>query len=151
MLRRRTGGASMAASTVVMEWLRQVPLFSACTNRELRAIAGVVKDVSHPKGTVIATEGDPGIGLFVIVDGEAEVTIGGRRMAILRRGDFFGEIALLDGGPRTATVTARSDMKLLGLTEWVFRGLLQEHPSIAVKTLESMAGRLRAATQAATA
>jgi CRP/FNR family transcriptional regulator, cyclic AMP receptor protein len=141
----------MAASTVVMEWLRQVPLFSACTNRELRTIAGVVKDVSHPKGTVIATEGDPGVGLFVIVDGDAEVTIGGRRMAILRRGDFFGEIALLDGGPRTATVTARSDMKLLGLTEWVFRGLLQEHPTIAVKTLESMAGRLRAATQAATA
>jgi CRP/FNR family cyclic AMP-dependent transcriptional regulator len=128
----------MAKSTVVIEWLRQVPLFSACSTRELRAIAGVVKDVSHPKGTVI-------------VDGDAEVTIGGKRMAILRRGDFFGEIALLDGGPRTATVTARTDLKLLGLTEWVFRGLLQEHPSIAVKTLESMAGRLRAATQAATA
>jgi CRP/FNR family transcriptional regulator, cyclic AMP receptor protein len=110
-----------------------------------------VKEVDHRKGTVIATEGDPGVGLFVIVDGEAEVTIGGKRMAILRRGDFFGEIALLDGGPRSATVTARSDMRLLGLTEWVFRGLLQEHPSIAVKTLESMAGRLRDATQAATA
>jgi len=141
----------MAGSSVVSEWLRQVPLFSSCTNRELKAIAGVVKEVSHPKGTRIATEGDPGVGLFVIVDGDAEVTIGGKRMAILRRGDFFGEIALLDGGPRTATVTARSDMRLLGLTEWVFRGLLQEHPSIAVKTLESMAGRLRAATQAATA
>jgi hypothetical protein len=141
----------MAGSTVMTEWLRRVPLFSACSNRELRAIAAVVKDVSHPKGTVIATEGDPGVGLFVIVGGEAEVTIGGKRMAILRRGDFFGEIALLDGGPRSATVTARSDMRLLGLTEWVFRGLLQEHPSIAVKTLESMAGRLRAATQAATA
>ncbi|HZA19993.1 MAG TPA: cyclic nucleotide-binding domain-containing protein [Actinomycetota bacterium] len=144
-------GAFMAASTVVIESLRHVPLFSACSNRELRAIAGVVKNVAHPKGTVIATEGDPGVGLFVIVEGEAEVTIGGKRMAILRRGDFFGEIALLDGGPRSATVTARSDLKLLGLTEWVFRGLLQEHPSIAVKTLEAMAGRLRSATQAATA
>jgi CRP/FNR family cyclic AMP-dependent transcriptional regulator len=142
---------SMAGSTVMIEWLRQVPLFSACSNRELRAIAAVAKDVIHPEGTVIATEGDPGVGLFLIVDGEAEVTIGGKRMAILRRGDFFGEIALLDGGPRSATVTARSDMRLLGLTEWVFRGLLQEHPSIAVKTLEAMAGRLRAATQAATA
>jgi CRP-like cAMP-binding protein len=141
----------MAASSVIVEWVRQVPLFAACSNRELRAIAGVVKEVSHPKGTVIAKEGDPGVGLFVIVDGEAEVTIGGKRMAILRRGDFFGEIALLDGGPRSATVTARTDMRLLGLTEWVFRGLIQEHPSIAVRTLESMAGRLRAATQAATA
>ena len=141
----------MAGRDSYLDHLAKVPLFSACSNRELRAIAGVVKEVDHPAGTVIATEGDPGVGLFVIVDGDAEVTIGGKRMAILRRGDFFGEIALLDGGPRSATVTARSDLRLLGLTEWVFRGLLQEHPSIAVKTLESMAGRLRDATQAATA
>jgi CRP/FNR family cyclic AMP-dependent transcriptional regulator len=139
------------SSSVIVEWVRQVPLFESCSQRELRAISGVVKEVSHPKGTTIAKEGDPGVGLFIIVDGEAEVTIGGKRMAILRRGDFFGEIALLDGGPRSATVTARTDMRLLGLTEWVFRGLIQEHPTIAVRTLESMAGRLRAATQAATA
>jgi CRP-like cAMP-binding protein len=139
------------SSSVIVEWVRQVPLFESCSQRELRAISGVVKEVSHPKGTMIAKEGDPGVGLFIIVDGEAEVTIGGKRMAILRRGDFFGEIALLDGGPRSATVTARTDMRLLGLTEWVFRGLIQEHPTIAVRTLESMAGRLRAATQAATA
>jgi CRP/FNR family transcriptional regulator, cyclic AMP receptor protein len=142
---------SMARDNVVVDRLKQVPLFSACSSRELRAIAGVVKEVDHPKGTVIAREGDPGVGLFVIVDGDAEVTIGGKRMARLSQGDFFGEIALLDGGPRSATVTAKSDLRLLGLTEWVFRGLLQEHPSIAVKTLESMAGRLRAATKAATA
>ena len=71
----------MAGSTVIKEWLRQVPLFSACSARELRAIAGVVKEVNHAEGTVVATEGDPGIGLFVIIDGEAEVTIGGKRMA----------------------------------------------------------------------
>ena len=62
-----------------------------------------------------------------------------------------GEIALLDGGPRTATVTATTDVKLLGLTEWVFRGLMIEHPAIAVKALQSMAGRLRGATKAASA
>jgi CRP-like cAMP-binding protein len=134
-----------------IERLKAVPLFSGCSNRELRAIAGVVKDVRHAAGTVIAREGEPGVGLFVIVDGQAEVTIGGKRMAKLGPGDFFGEIALLDGGPRSATVTATTDLRLLGLTEWVFRGLLQEHPSIAVKTLEAMAGRLRAATKAATA
>jgi CRP-like cAMP-binding protein len=141
----------MARDTDATARLRQVPLFSACSTRELRAIAGVVKEVRHPKGTVIAREGDPGVGLFVIVEGDAEVAIGGKRMAKLGPGDFFGEIALLDGGPRSATVNALSDLKLLGLTEWVFRGLLQEHPSIAVKTLESMAGRLRSATKAATA
>jgi CRP-like cAMP-binding protein len=100
---------------------------------------------------VIAREGEPGVGLFVIVDGTAEVTIGGAKKATLGPGDFFGEIALLDGGPRTATVTATSDIEMLGLTEWVFRGLMQEHPSIAVKTLQQMASRLRNATKAATA
>jgi CRP-like cAMP-binding protein len=70
---------------------------------------------------------------------------------MLGPGDFFGEIALLDGGPRTATVTAITDLSLLGLTEWVFRGLMLEHPAIALKTLQQMAGRLRAATKAATA
>ena len=100
---------------------------------------------------MIAREGEPGVGLFVIVDGTAEVTIGGAKKASLGPGDFFGEIALLDGGPRTATVTATSDIQMLGLTEWVFRGLMQEHPSIAVKTLQQMAARLRNATKAATA
>ena len=111
----------------------------------------MVKDIDHRAGTVIAREGEPGVGLFVIVDGEAEVTIGGKKKATLGPGEFFGEIALLDGGPRTATVTAITDVKLLGLTEWVFRGLMQEHPSIAIKTLQQMAGRLRSATKAATA
>jgi len=139
------------AAKDVMAQLARVPLFSGCSNRDLQLIARVVKDVKHPAGTVIAREGEPGVGLFVIVEGQAEVTIGGKRKAKLGPGDFFGEIALLDGGPRTATVTTLTDVKLLGLTEWVFRGLMQEHPGIAVKTLQQMAGRLRDATKAATA
>jgi CRP-like cAMP-binding protein len=134
-----------------VEELSKVPLFSDCSNRDLQTIGRVVKDIDHRAGTVIAREGEPGVGLFVIVEGEAEVTIGGMKKATLGPGEFFGEIALLDGGPRTATVTATTDVKLLGLTEWVFRGLMQEHPSIAIKTLQQMAGRLRSATQAATA
>lgn len=129
--------------------LAKVPLFSECSKKDLQTIARVVKDIDHPAGTVIAREGEPGVGLFVIVEGEAGVTIGGKEKTTLTPGDFFGEIALLDGGPRTATVTAATDVKLLGLTEWVFRGLMQEHSSIAVKTLQQMAGRLRTATNAA--
>ena len=135
----------------VVTQLGQVPLFSECSQRDLQTIARVVKDVEHRKGTVIAREGEPGVGLFVIVDGTADVSIGGQRRAKLGPGEFFGEIALLDGGPRTATVTAATDIKLLGLTEWVFRGLMLEHPTVAVKTLQSMAGRLRSAAKAATA
>ena len=141
----------MATTKDVVANLSKVPLFSSCSNRELNTIARAVKPVDHPKGTVIAREGEPGIGLFVIQTGTADVTIGGKKKASLGPGDFFGEIALLDGGPRTATVTASSDVELLGLTEWVFRGLMHEHPSIAIKTLEAMAGRLRNATKAATA
>lgn len=140
----------MGTNEVVTQ-LAKVPLFSGCSQRELQTIARVVKDIDHPAGTVIAREGEPGVGLFVIADGAAEVTIGGKKKVALGPGDFFGEIALLDGGPRTATVTATSDVRLLGLTEWVFRGLMQEHPSIALKTLQAMAGRLRRATRAATA
>ncbi len=129
--------------------LQQVPLFSGCSQRELRTIAHGIRDIDHPEGSVIAREGEPGVGLFVIADGTADVSIGGKKRATLGPGDFFGEIALLDGGPRTATVTSTSEIKLLGLTEWVFRGLMQEHPSIALKTLQAMAGRLRSATSMA--
>jgi CRP-like cAMP-binding protein len=131
--------------------LAKVPLFSDCSQRDLQTIARVVRDIPHRADTVIAREGEPGVGLFIILDGTAEVSIGGRKKATLGPGDFFGEIALLDGGPRTATVTAKTDVNLLGLTEWVFRGLMAEHPGIALKTLQQMAGRLRSATNAATA
>jgi CRP-like cAMP-binding protein len=131
--------------------LANVPLFSECSQRDLQTISRVVREITHGAGTVIAREGDPGVGLFIILDGTADVSIGGRKKASLGPGDFFGEIALLDGGPRTATVTAKTDVTLLGLTEWVFRGLMVEHPSIALKTLQQMAARLRGATKAATA
>jgi CRP/FNR family cyclic AMP-dependent transcriptional regulator len=140
----------VAISRVVSQ-LGKVPLFSDCSQKDLQTIARVVKDIDHSAGTVIAREGEPGIGLFVIAEGTADVTIGGKKKNALSAGDFFGEIALLDGGPRTATVTATSDVKLLGLTEWVFRGLILEHPGLAIKTLQAMAGRLRNATKAATA
>jgi CRP/FNR family transcriptional regulator, cyclic AMP receptor protein len=131
--------------------LGKVPLFSGCSQRELQVVARAVREINHKAGTVIAREGEPGIGLFVITEGTASVSIGGANKGTIRPGEFFGEIALLDGGPRTATVTADTDVKLLGLTEWVFRGLVRQNPSIAIKTLQAMAGRLRNATKAATA
>jgi CRP-like cAMP-binding protein len=131
------------ASQQVAARLAAVPIFSGCSKRELGIIATAAKEVSHKKGTVIAREGERGIGLFLILEGTCRVTIGGKTKARLGPGDFFGEVALLDGGPRTATVEATTDVKLVGITEWVFRGLLAEHPTIALKTLESVAGRLR--------
>ncbi len=134
----------------MVEHLGGVPIFEGCSKKDLQTIARQVREISHDAGYVIATEGDPGAGLFVIADGEADVTIGGKKVNHLEAGDFFGEMALLDGGPRTATVTATTPITLYALTEWVFRGLLAEHPSIAMRTLETMASRLRGATKTAT-
>lgn len=138
----------MAAKDTV-ERLSRVPIFSGCSNKELLTIAKVVRPIQHSKGSVIAKEGEPGAGLFVIDKGEADVTIGGRKVNHLREGEFFGEMALLDGGPRTATVVATTDISLFALSEWVYRGLLVEHPSIAFRTLEAVVARLRQAATSA--
>jgi len=135
------------AQSDILTKIGNVPLFSECSKREVALIARAAKEVSHRAGTVIAREGERGIGLFVILEGQCEVTIGGKRKARLGPGDFFGEVALLDGGPRTATVTVLTPVKLVGITGWVFRGLLMEHPSVALKTLEAVAGRLRAVSK----
>jgi CRP/FNR family transcriptional regulator, cyclic AMP receptor protein len=141
----------VATTSEIVEHLGKVPIFSGCSKKELQTIAKQVREIQHDAGHVIAAEGEPGAGLFVIDEGEADVTIGGRKVNHMKTGDFFGEMALLDGGPRTATVTATTDITLYALTEWVFRGLLAEHPGIAMRTLETMAGRLRSATKAASA
>jgi CRP/FNR family cyclic AMP-dependent transcriptional regulator len=127
--------------------LGEIPVFAGCTKKELAALAKVVRRVDHDAGEVIASEGEPGAGLFVIDAGEADVTVGGRRVNRLGPGDFFGEMALLDGGPRTATVTATTDVRMYALSSWVFRGLLSEHPQIAFRMLEVLAARLREATK----
>lgn len=138
------------ANKDVVERLSRVPIFSGCSKKDLQTVAQVIKVVRHAAGSVVATEGEPGAGLFIIDSGVARVTIGGKAVTTLRDGDSFGEMALLDGGPRTATVTAKTDLTLFVLTGWVYRGLLAEHPSIAIRTLEAVAARLRRATKNAT-
>jgi CRP/FNR family transcriptional regulator, cyclic AMP receptor protein len=136
----------------VTQQLGKVPLFSGLTQKELGAIVSAGKEVEHRPGHVIAREGDRGVGFFLVLQGDARVSRGGKGLAKLKPGDFFGEISLLDRGPRTATVTATTQIRLLGVTAWVFRGLLAEYPSIALKLLEVVAARLRQVTksQAAT-
>jgi CRP/FNR family transcriptional regulator, cyclic AMP receptor protein len=129
--------------------LKQVPLFADCSKNELNAIAHSAKEIKHREGHVIAKEGDPGVGFFLIVDGNASVSVGGKTRAKLRPGDFFGEISLLDRGPRTATVTATSPITLLGITAWTFKSLVEQHPRIALNMLKVVAQRLRSATGAA--
>ena len=136
--------ARRRANKELVERLQTVPLFSACSARELAAVAQYLKEVDYPAGRPILREGHTAAALHVIVDGEAKVVIGGRTRRRLGPGAFFGEIALLDRGPRSATVVAETPVRTLALSAWNFRGALKEHPNMAIKLLEEMARRVRA-------
>jgi CRP/FNR family transcriptional regulator, cyclic AMP receptor protein len=130
--------------------LQSVPLFSGLTKKEIGVVVGAAKEVAASAGDVLAKEGEHGIGFFLIVGGVARVVVNGRTRRRLRKGETFGEIALLDGGPRTATVIAETDMVLLGITAWAFKGLLTEYPTITIKLLEEVASRLRTTSASVT-
>jgi CRP-like cAMP-binding protein len=123
--------------------LKQVPLFSSCTAKELKAIAAASRTVEFETGETICHEGKAGVGLHVILEGETKVSIRGRTRRRLGPGAFFGEIALLDGGPRTATVTAETPVKALVLPAWSFRSVMEDIPSLPMRMLEETARRLR--------
>jgi CRP/FNR family transcriptional regulator, cyclic AMP receptor protein len=117
--------------------LKQVPLFSDLEDRELREIASAMRQRTFSAGQEIAVEGESGVGFFVIEDGEAKVSVHGDEVRRLGPGDYFGEVALITQGPRTATVTADTDLKTYGMTFWEFRPLVEETPSLAWKMLQS--------------
>jgi CRP/FNR family transcriptional regulator, cyclic AMP receptor protein len=119
------------------ELLRQVPLFSDLDQRELQDIASAMKSRTFSSGQEIAVEGESGVGFFVIEDGQAKVTVGRDEVRTLGPGDYFGEVALITQGPRTATVTAATDLKTYGMTFWEFRPLVEDTPSLAWKMLQS--------------
>jgi CRP/FNR family transcriptional regulator len=125
------------------ELLKRVPLFHGLNDRVLDTLARTFTDRTFPAGREITTEGGGGVGFFVIGDGEAVVTVGGEERRTLRSGDYFGEIALIDDGPRSSTVTAKTDVTAYGLTSWQFRPLVEENASIAWPLLLQLAKRLR--------
>ena len=130
------------------ELLRQVPLFSGLERKELEQLAASMKERTFREGQEITTEGEHGVGFFVIDDGEAAVTVRGEQRTILRRGDYFGEIALIAGSDRTATVTALTQLRCLGMTFWEFRPIVESNGRIAWTLLQSLAKQLHA-TEAA--
>lgn len=125
--------------------LATVPLFSACSQRELKLVARRVEDVTVDPGKALVTEGDVGTEFFVILEGKATVERHGRKVATLGPGDFFGDLALLDRAPRNATVTAETPMELAVIGQREFSALIDEVPGFAHKLLAGVARRLRAA------
>lgn len=129
------------------EIIERVPFFATMSARDIEGIAALFKERRFAPGETITKEGAGGAAFFVIESGEATVSIGGRGRATLTSGDYFGEIALIDGGARSATVTASSDLVCYGLTYWEFRPLVQRNATIAWNLLQTLATRLRAAQE----
>jgi CRP-like cAMP-binding protein len=125
------------------DMLRKVPLFAGLDNRELEQIAASMRARSVSAGDVVVEQGAGGAGFFVVESGEADVTVDGDQVGSVRPGDYFGEIALLTGSDRTATVTARTDMVCYGMTPWEFKPLVESNSAIAWKLLTAMAQKLR--------
>jgi len=130
-----------------VELLEIVPLFADFDRHDLERLARSFKERTFDAGSTVAGEGKTGAGFFVIESGEAAVSVRGGEHGKLGPGDYFGEIALIDDGARSATITADSDLHCYGLTSWEFRPLVEANASIAWKLLETMAQRLRAAQQ----
>ena len=121
-----------------VDLLGRVPIFEGLDKRELERIAGSMKQRTFRAGDIVTTEGQGGVGFFVIEDGEARVTVHGSERRRLGPGDYFGEVALLNDSPRTATITAETDLRCYGMTSWDFKPLVETHGSIAWKMLQAM-------------
>jgi CRP/FNR family cyclic AMP-dependent transcriptional regulator len=125
------------------ELLKRVPLFQGLDDKHIDTLSRTFSDRTFRAGTEITHEGGGGVGFFVIEDGEAVVSVHGDEVRTLSSGDYFGEVALIDEGARTATITAKTDVKCHGLTPWQFRPLVEENATIAWPLLQSLARRLR--------
>jgi CRP/FNR family transcriptional regulator, cyclic AMP receptor protein len=122
--------------------LRRAALFEGLSRRQLVQLARVSEDLEVPAGEVLCKEGQLGREFFVIIDGEVEVTKDGKQLAVRGGGEFFGEIALLEQIPRTATVTARTPLRFFVLTRRDFQQLLRDNPGVELKILRALARRL---------
>ena len=128
-----------------VEALLRVPLFAGLQKREVEQIARSFKERHFSSGETVVKEGLDGAAFFLIESGEATVSIGGRERRKLKSGDYFGEIALIDEGARTATITATSELLCYGLTLWEFRPLVEQNAAIGWKLLQALAQKVRAA------
>jgi CRP-like cAMP-binding protein len=125
-----------------VEAIKRAPLFSQCSKRDLEEIARIADEIDLREGKEMTREGAPGREFFVLLEGTADVRRKNRKVASMKAGDFFGEIALVSRKPRTATVVATSPVHALVVTEQSFRGLMAHQPQIQLKVLQALAARV---------
>ena len=134
----------MRSRKVSTERLRSIVLFAECDDRTLERVARLGTEIRVPRSMPLAVEGMPGFEFFVIVEGTANVSLGGIRLAALEPGDFFGEMALIDNAPRSATVIAETPMSLIVFDPREFETLMRDVPEVARAVMRGISGRLRA-------
>jgi CRP/FNR family cyclic AMP-dependent transcriptional regulator len=129
-----------------IDLIKRVPLFSSASKQELAEIASIADEIDLPEGRTVIKEGDSGREFFVLVDGTADVERGGKKVASIGPGDFFGEISLIAKTPRNATITTTSPVRTLVITDRAFRQLLDHAPQIQIGVLTALAERLAPTT-----
>jgi len=127
-----------------IELLGNVSLFSECSKKELGQVASMMDERRVDSGVELTREGEPGDEFFVVAEGLADALIGGKKVGSIKPGSFFGEMALLDQGPRVATVTAKLPTRVLVLDAKGFARVVRDSPSVALKVMKTLAERLRA-------
>jgi CRP/FNR family cyclic AMP-dependent transcriptional regulator len=133
----------MASKTAYIDHLKSVPLFAACTKKELALIARSGDEIKMTAGTVLVDQGQTGHEAFVVIDGTVTVKRSGRKVATLGPGAIVGELSLLDHGPRTARVECETDCTLYVISQRHFLAVLDEVPTLGHKLLAALAGRIR--------
>jgi CRP-like cAMP-binding protein len=128
----------------IVELLRKVELFEGFTTKELESVASMCKPAEFRYGDNVVTEGERSARLYIIAEGTAEVRVHGERVDEIGPGDYFGEIAVIDGEPRAATVTATSPVSTLSLANFNVKALLRASPEIGFKMLQKACARIRA-------
>jgi CRP/FNR family transcriptional regulator, cyclic AMP receptor protein len=135
----------LAESSDVVSMLGAISFFDGLSGRTLKSIASQGKEVSFKAGEKIVGEGGQGVGFYLVLDGNARVTKGSKVLATLGKGQFFGEMSVIDGQPRSADVVAAAPTMCWVLPAWSFAGLITAHPEVAIPMLKELVKRLRAA------
>jgi len=140
----------MAGNPDIAAALGSVPFFSGLNAKQLKMVAESGKELSYKTGDVIVQEGTMGVGFYMVINGKVEVRKGSKVLATLAKGQFFGEMSLIDEQPRSADVVAIIPTECFSLSTWVFSALVRQHPELALPMLKELAKRLRAAQSSPT-
>ena len=126
----------------VQDAIKKAPLFAQLPKKDIKHLSAALTERQIPAGTVIIEQGKPGVGFFVIASGSATVSVRGKPIQTLGAGDHFGEVALIDDGPRMAEVKADTELECYALPAWQFRAFVKDHPDVAWALMQSLVKRI---------